>query len=132
MEFIICYCSTGRVMKWTEWLYWKLYSFYKCSVIVMYKTWLDLIISYWMHWFLYRVNWMALFGCRELIAKNTKRTFWTGFGARNTQTLVQIYNSLDYALIFFKLIDLKFWKRKHMIKLYHRKILLCYTCIACF
>ena len=26
-----------------------------------------LINSYWMHWFINRVNWMALFGCRELI-----------------------------------------------------------------
>ena len=50
---------------------------YCVSVSVMYKCRLDWIWSnsFWMHCFIYRVNWMALFGCRELI--NVERRLYS-------------------------------------------------------
>ena len=34
---------------------------------VIYETGFDSEYHNLMHWFIYRVNWMTLFGCRELI-----------------------------------------------------------------
>ena len=41
----------------------KLYLLCKCNV----QDWIGTDDHNWMHWFIYRVNWVALFGCRELI-----------------------------------------------------------------